>query len=533
VNNWAWLSDRRVHITFFVLLAVVLLIHNNFISLWDQDEGAYAGFASRILATGDWLIPEFPWSKIHRKPPLHFWNIALSAKVFGMNEFSTRFPSAVFLFGTVCLMFYGTRDFLSKQEAFLSAVILSTSLFVLSLAKISVTDGTLLFFMTVCAIQVLSFMQKPSWKRVVIFWLAFAAALLVKGPPVIIFTGFFAALLFIIHPKRFSLLKFHPWVFLPVAALPLFYWGYLAWQEDNGQFITWMIDWYILKRIGGSVLGQSAPFGTHFLFILVSFSPYLFAYAMLVKQGRSIVKNRDYQWIGILIWFVAAWFPYELSPSKLPAYTVAAHVPLAILLSKTLLNARPVSTNKTMIIIQGVFSTLFVLAIPIAGTIIGLNLGFIITSSVLSIIFLILLFKGLKSLWNMAGFTRMIFYNAALICGLWIIVYPQIDAIKNSPKRMYEALLDTPETSKIIVANSKGHPPSLIFYLERIFDGIDFIEDTDKLIEAYSETSYPMVLNQDQFNELEAQLGAIDHDLVCSSFTDRKGKMCYYIVHHK
>ena len=170
-------------------MGLVLLIHNESVSLWGQDEAAYAGFSERMVSTGNWLIPEFTWAKIHRKPPLHFWNIALTSKVFGMNEFSVRFPSAFFIFLTLIFLYRGTRAFLDQRTAFLSSVILGTSLFVISLAKISVTDGTLLFFSTVCAGLMISQLYSPHWKNVFFFWLSFVLALLVKGPPIVIFIG--------------------------------------------------------------------------------------------------------------------------------------------------------------------------------------------------------------------------------------------------------------------------------------------------------------------------------------------------------
>ncbi len=60
-----------------VLLAILCLLPGlDTTPLWDQDEAAYAGFAHQMLATGDWRLPGFAWSEVHRKPPLHFWLIA-------------------------------------------------------------------------------------------------------------------------------------------------------------------------------------------------------------------------------------------------------------------------------------------------------------------------------------------------------------------------------------------------------------------------------------------------------------------------
>jgi 4-amino-4-deoxy-L-arabinose transferase-like glycosyltransferase len=236
---------------YLALVAFILLFGNNWVSLWDQDEAAYAGFAKNMVESGNWLMPEFMWSEVHRKPPLHFWNIAISYKIFGINEFAVRFPSVIFVLLTLALTFFGGRKIFGERESFNGMVVLSTSFLVMSLAKVSVTDATLLFFTTLCAVSMLHVLLYRSKLWIFLFWLGFAMALLTKGPPIILFTGVFAFILFVLHPNRKNLLQLHPWFFLPVALLPLWYWGYLCTQAEGGkEFIEWMIDWYILKRVG-------------------------------------------------------------------------------------------------------------------------------------------------------------------------------------------------------------------------------------------------------------------------------------------
>lgn len=47
-----------------LIIAMVLFVFNLFfagfgISLWDDDESAYAGFALRMIETGDWVNPKY------------------------------------------------------------------------------------------------------------------------------------------------------------------------------------------------------------------------------------------------------------------------------------------------------------------------------------------------------------------------------------------------------------------------------------------------------------------------------------------
>jgi 4-amino-4-deoxy-L-arabinose transferase-like glycosyltransferase len=79
----------------FLAITFLLLINNWSIPLWDQDESAYAGFAFNMIEQHNWLVPDFPFSDVHRKPPLHFWNIAVFNKIFGYNTFAIRFSSVL------------------------------------------------------------------------------------------------------------------------------------------------------------------------------------------------------------------------------------------------------------------------------------------------------------------------------------------------------------------------------------------------------------------------------------------------------
>jgi len=53
------LQSRQLVWLVFIIILFMLLV-NNGLTLWDQDEAAYAGFGKRMLETGDWLIPNFP-----------------------------------------------------------------------------------------------------------------------------------------------------------------------------------------------------------------------------------------------------------------------------------------------------------------------------------------------------------------------------------------------------------------------------------------------------------------------------------------
>src|SRR3989338_1752144 len=62
----------------------------------DYDEATYAQVVKETLTNGNFLTFTYFGKTWVDKPPLHFWLMAASAKLFGLNEFALRLPAALF-----------------------------------------------------------------------------------------------------------------------------------------------------------------------------------------------------------------------------------------------------------------------------------------------------------------------------------------------------------------------------------------------------------------------------------------------------
>ena len=115
----AWMLGRYRHCLYGSLL-LSLVIHLNGISYFylnTWDEAFHAVVARNLLnhpleptLYEDAALPAPPedWRKIHvwlHKPPLPLWYIALSLKLFGVNEVAVRIPSVIFSLLSVWLTF--------------------------------------------------------------------------------------------------------------------------------------------------------------------------------------------------------------------------------------------------------------------------------------------------------------------------------------------------------------------------------------------------------------------------------------------
>ncbi len=576
------IAENLREIFFFILLLFILLISNHNITLFDQDEAAYAGFGKYFLENPQAHIPQFLWSEPHRKTPLHFWLITFSYKIFGINEFAVRFPSALAVFFTYLLCFFKTKKYFSTRIAFLSTAILGTSFFVPLMAKMALTDALLFLWSSICGWAVIEIVESGKWSveslgipnnknsffqfsisctersrsinfQLLTFWLAFSLAVLTKGPPIFIFTGIFAIIIFAFSPQRFQLFRFHPWFFLPLALMPIGYWAYLTTQEDGGEFLTWFIDWYILKRVNSYVFGQTGPPGYYLLTFIGFFLPYLpllfpALYQIFRYMGNAILSyfpqkiqtffpNREKE-IGIHFllsaWFVAAWLIYEILPSKLPSYTLAAYMPLAIMMAifadKMISNV----TEKGNIIAY--IHTFLMLCVGIGLCIAPFWIELPTYSLILLRITGVLLSVGTFSAFYFVQKQQTTFYiytllaNAALFLLLvWGLVVPSLDNMRNATKQVATYLsAKLPQDIPIFIANAEGKPPSLPFYLSLHFKNIHESEDIHNLYKSNLHVGF--ILNEAQFSDLKALEPIISGQFFSTYRTDRGGKSAYWVV---
>jgi len=502
------LQNRYFLWTIAGLFLFNLLVMNGSVMLWDEDEAAYAGFAANMLQSGDWLIPQFEWSDIHRKPPLHFWTIALSYKIFGINEFATRLPSVLAILSTVFVVFFIGKKVFGRDVALTASIVLMASLFIPNIAKIAVVDSSLLFCETLAVLSLLVYLRSPEWKWNLLFWLSIATGLLLKGPPILILTGGLWVFLFIFHPQRKRLIGTHPWIFLPLALLPLLLWGYLVWLRDP-EYIQWILDWYIFKRVGGSVMGQSGPPGYYLLIIVLSFLVFLPVLPAAFWDFFKRLRQRDEITLMLAGWLIFGWWFYELLPSKLPAYAIAALPAVAILISRQLLeiDKKDYAYQKLTSIFSVIFVLLFFL---VAVSLIYAAFILIGREAAVRVIFLMFLLWPLSFISGTLMFAKRYVYGIGglILTGVlfttfaWMILMPHIEPHRNAPLRLAQQTATiAPDGATIILGDDFSELPSIPFYLSRYFNNYYHEKDLSKAIERLRTSEPHVVIAGDEWKE--------------------------------
>jgi 4-amino-4-deoxy-L-arabinose transferase-like glycosyltransferase len=149
-QNASWFSVHADAVCILLILAFsnIFFINLGFGVLRAADEQTYSQWAFHMVKTGDYLTPwAFGVSTFWiAKPPLNMWLISLAYQVFGVNNFASRFFSAVFGALSLVLVFYLGKTLYNRYVGFMSALVLGTFTTFYVFARLAMTDILLVFF---------------------------------------------------------------------------------------------------------------------------------------------------------------------------------------------------------------------------------------------------------------------------------------------------------------------------------------------------------------------------------------------------
>ncbi len=338
------------NILLLILVSVIVLVPGTFgVSLFDRDEGWYAQVAKEMVLSGNWLTPHYLGEIWLAKPPLLYWLIGASFKLFGIGTFQARLVPLLLSVINVLLVARLAAALFNRRIALYSSLIFITAGLPAIVGKMVLTDSLLL---TCILLAVLSHWQiankSCTLNRTILFGVAIGMGILAKGPAIILFAGGFALALLFTKQKRHWLTTPKFYLSIPAALIIAAPWYLYIWQVAGPRLTNQFVGFEILSRITGTPHGHTGPPGYHLLIAIVGLLPWTGLAFLGVKYAFKHRKQNDRN-IVLLIWWALPWLILELIRSKLPHYTLPCYVPLAIL-SALLLNLaleQKPSTNKT------------------------------------------------------------------------------------------------------------------------------------------------------------------------------------------
>ncbi|MCS7231557.1 MAG: glycosyltransferase family 39 protein [Elusimicrobiota bacterium] len=128
IKEWVF-NEKVFKIVFLILVSLITIFHRLDESPLGYDDAHYAQRAKDMLKNRDFLYIKHKFGEeilLDNKPPMVYWFLSLSGKIFGFKNWSMRVVSGVFGFLTIIIFFliinYFTRSF---EFGFWSAFILN------------------------------------------------------------------------------------------------------------------------------------------------------------------------------------------------------------------------------------------------------------------------------------------------------------------------------------------------------------------------------------------------------------------------
>jgi 4-amino-4-deoxy-L-arabinose transferase-like glycosyltransferase len=358
------------HALLAILIALAALLHVGTISsgdLYSQTEGQYAGAAREMVETHQWLLPTNDGIPRLQKPPLLYWLIVVSFKLFGINEAAARLPVALAVVASVALIFLIGEKLTDYWRGFVAGLIYLSFCGTFLLARIVMPEPLVsafvagAIFCAVCGYQ--RRRHRSAWFGG--FWICSAFACLTKGLLGVVYLAAILVLLSVFYREArlryrgllrwqyvaMFLLIVAPWHLWAEWHFPGYFqyvvssewWGHLRGLSDEAhdykgmpayQFLLMHLVWWFpwsIALLSGVIFAWRRVIRPHevnfsdallFCWMAVVFVPLLF-----------LGQRQDYysmtMWSALALWAAVVW---DRMPHKLRAAGAIA-VALAGLIS--------------------------------------------------------------------------------------------------------------------------------------------------------------------------------------------------------
>ena len=328
----AWL----LHVLLLGMLCSLLYLpYLGSIPFFDKGEPREALAVQDIVQRGEWLVPLKRATDIPSKPPLFHWSAALVTQLTGsLTEATVRFPSALYAFFGVLLVYWMGRKIYDAKTALLGAAILATMMIYQDQAISARVD------MTLCFVVILSLslfyslyrghFRHPLWYYV--FYAVVGIGTLAKGPLAIILTGLVAGTLALIERRWDQIRKFvvHPGVVLMIVLASGWY-VIAVTRGGEGFFDRQILEENLSRFAGGS--GHSHPVYYYISYLFTQTMPWgLFLPVLFWDLFRKGFRDGGDK-LFLRLWFVAMFAFFSISVGKRPVYLLPLYPAVALLLA--------------------------------------------------------------------------------------------------------------------------------------------------------------------------------------------------------
>ncbi|MCP4520350.1 MAG: glycosyltransferase family 39 protein [Cytophagales bacterium] len=326
-------KDNKYPLLIIGLLSLSFFVGIGHVHLFDWDEINFAECAREMIVSGDYVKVQMDFQPFWEKPPFFFWLQVIFMKLFGIGEFSARFPNA--LFGGITLFsfyFIGKKHF-DRKMGLLWSLIYAGSIFPLFYFKSGIIDPVFNYFIFISIYFFIRFFNadevKNKYKFSLYSGIVIGLAMLTKGPVgLLLFLLTVFVYLVVTKFKNFPHIKYIL-VWLISFVLVIMSWWIFDIINNGFDVVKDFID-YQISLFGKPVAGHKQPWYYHFVVVLLGCFPMSFfaLKQLFAKSEETDVVNLN-RWMNILLWVVLILF--TIVTTKIIHYSSMTYIPLSFL----------------------------------------------------------------------------------------------------------------------------------------------------------------------------------------------------------
>ena len=343
--------DKNLSLLIVLVVAVLMLLP--FLGLTEfntKGEPREAVVAVSMLKDGNWILPVNNGMDIPYKPPFFHYCIAvLSLLTGGVNEYTSRLPSALSLIAMTigCFCFYRKR--LSTNVAVASALLLLTSFEVHRAGASCRVDMMLTVFIVGALLLLYRWWERGSHGVPVLAMLCMSCATLTKGPVGFVLPCFVMGVFMLLRGEHFwkTFFKFVGFGLLS-CILPLM-WYVAAWIDGGQQFLDLVYEENIGRMTGTmSYESHEHSFPYNFFTLSTGWLPWtlLLIFSLFAKPWKALKWRKTGEKLRIRImqippvklftWlsFLLVLFFYCIPSSKRSVYLLPCYPFMAVLIAQ-------------------------------------------------------------------------------------------------------------------------------------------------------------------------------------------------------
>jgi 4-amino-4-deoxy-L-arabinose transferase-like glycosyltransferase len=298
----------------------------------EPDEGRYAEIGREMVASGDWLVPHLNGIPHFQKPPLLYWATAASIRVFGVNEWGARVPSALAAFGVIALTYWIGLMLFDRSTGVAAALVLLSSLEFFGCARLLTPDMFMAFWITAAIACLIRFGKGGHRLWAWLFFAAMGLGFLTKGPMAFV-VPISAALSWQISRRRGPDPLRLPWLGGVALMLAIGLSWFIVLSVQNPALLHYFAGDELIQRFASKHHGRSKPFWFFAWVLPAGLYPWTFFLgAMLWHLGRGAYRGwrpQPDQWL-LIGWVAIPLMILSLSGSKLPTYVLPLFPSMAL-----------------------------------------------------------------------------------------------------------------------------------------------------------------------------------------------------------